>query len=106
MLLKVRIDYDRLSFQPPDHDHIRVSLDLNMRFIRERTSPMDWRTPSGNVILGLSFIYKFNGHPIIHSPACRGPARRGRDPFPLHHRGGQAARPFCVHPSQLHYGAV
>jgi uncharacterized membrane protein YidH (DUF202 family) len=40
----LRVDYLRLAFQPPDHDHVRVSIDLNMRYINEKTSHMDWRT--------------------------------------------------------------
>jgi len=40
----IRVDYHRIAFQPPDHDHVRVSIDLNMRYVNERTSHMDWRT--------------------------------------------------------------
>lgn len=42
----VRIDYDRIAFQPDDHDRVRVSIDMNMKFLRERASHMEWRTPS------------------------------------------------------------
>jgi SPX domain protein involved in polyphosphate accumulation/uncharacterized membrane protein YidH (DUF202 family) len=41
----VRVEYNRVAFQPADHDHVRVSLDLHMRFLQERATHMEWRTP-------------------------------------------------------------
>jgi uncharacterized membrane protein YidH (DUF202 family) len=40
----LRVDYDRIAFQPPNHDHVRVSIDMNMRYVNEHTSHFDWRT--------------------------------------------------------------
>jgi uncharacterized membrane protein YidH (DUF202 family) len=42
----LRINYNRLAFQSPDHDHIRISIDLNMKFFREHTSHLEWYTDS------------------------------------------------------------
>ena len=39
----VRVDYTRIAFQPEHHDHVRISIDVNMRYLQERTSHMDWR---------------------------------------------------------------
>ena len=40
----LRVDYQRLAFQARDHDHVRVSIDLNLSFVNEKTSHMEWRT--------------------------------------------------------------
>ena len=45
----LRVNYDRIAFQPIDHDHVRVSIDINMRYLNERTSHMDWRTPDSEL---------------------------------------------------------
>lgn len=45
----LRVNYDRIAFQPTDHDHVRVSIDINMRYLNERTSHMDWRTPDSEL---------------------------------------------------------
>ena len=46
-----RVDYNRVAFQPADHDHVRVSIDLNMRFLQERATHMEWRTPEDRFLL-------------------------------------------------------
>ena len=38
----LRVEYDRIAFQPKDHDHVRVSIDVNMRYLQEKTSHLDW----------------------------------------------------------------
>ena len=38
----LRVEYDRIAFQPKDHDHVRVSIDINMRYLQEKTSHLDW----------------------------------------------------------------
>jgi SPX domain protein involved in polyphosphate accumulation/uncharacterized membrane protein YidH (DUF202 family) len=40
-----RIEYTRIAFQANTHDRVRISIDLNMRFLQERTSHMEWYTP-------------------------------------------------------------
>jgi len=45
MFPTLRIDYTRIAFQPETHDHVRVSIDLNMRYLQERCSHMEWYTP-------------------------------------------------------------
>jgi hypothetical protein len=41
----LRIDYTRIAFQPQNHDHVRVTIDLNMKFLKERTAFGEWVTP-------------------------------------------------------------
>jgi len=45
----LRVEYDRIAFQPKDHDHVRVSIDINMRYLQEKTSHLDWYTPENNL---------------------------------------------------------
>lgn len=40
-----RVEYTRIAFQASTHDRVRISIDLNMRFLQERTSHMEWYTP-------------------------------------------------------------
>lgn len=40
----VRTVYKRISFQLKNNDDVRISLDLDLRFIRERTSQNEWFT--------------------------------------------------------------
>ena len=40
----LRVDYTRIAFQPEDHDHVRISIDLNMKYIREKCNHHEWYT--------------------------------------------------------------
>jgi len=62
MLPALRVEYDRIAFQGRDHDHVRVSLDLNMRLYRERTTHLDWYTEKRD--LGLNDLIAFD-HAIL-----------------------------------------
>jgi uncharacterized membrane protein YidH (DUF202 family) len=66
----LRINYNRLAFQSPDHDHIRISIDLNMKFYREHTSHLEWYTDSS----------KFTSRDIIDFPYAVVEIKL-RDPF-------------------------
>lgn len=62
MLPALRIEYDRIAFQGKDHDHVRVSLDLNMKLYRERVTHLDWYTEKAS--LGLDDLIVFD-HAIL-----------------------------------------
>lgn len=56
----LRVDYLRLAFQPPDHDHVRVSVDLNMRYVNEKTTHMDWRTGDESLSASDELIFPYS----------------------------------------------
>lgn len=66
----LRINYNRLAFQTLDHDHIRISIDLNMKFYREHTSHLEWYTEQS----------KFTNRDIIDFPYAVVEIKL-RDPF-------------------------
>lgn len=56
----LRVDYTRIAFQPETHDHVRVSIDVNMRFLQERTSHMDWRTPDETLLTEDEMLFPYS----------------------------------------------
>ena len=55
----VRVEYLRIAFQPKNHDHIRISMDMNVRMIREKTTHFDWYTPEDRLSNEDAILFPF-----------------------------------------------
>ena len=61
----VRVEYLRIAFQPKNHDHIRISMDMNVRMIREKTTHFDWYTPEDRLSNEDAILFPFTVVEII-----------------------------------------
>jgi len=56
----IRIEYTRIAFQPETHDHVRISIDLNMRYLQERCSHMEWYTPNEKLEIEDQLLFPYS----------------------------------------------
>ncbi len=56
----LRVNYTRIAFQPKRHDHVRVSIDINLEFIHEKTTHMDWRSPEDKLVANDQIFFPYS----------------------------------------------
>ena len=47
---KIRTEYKRISFQLPNNNNVRISIDIDLKLIREKVTHLDWFTPEENLL--------------------------------------------------------